>query len=148
MLLRPGEEHKKDHFVTFSLQSPAFDSGGDYELSFNVNMNFVGNIFVVVAQSDSGKSTESQILKITSNRKQKWDLYSIKLPRNSRISVMLEIKFDPDQIDFEHDYIAVNNLNIIDKKPRKYLGALVKINTHTTTTVFFIRIIYSLNDML
>lgn len=123
LLLRPGEEHKKDHFVTFSLQSPTFDSGGDYELSFNVNMNFVGNIFVVVVQSDAEKSTESQILKIISNRHKKWDLYSIKLPKNSKISVMLEIKFDPDQIDFEHDYIAMNNLNIIDKKPRKCSGA-------------------------
>ena len=66
-MLRPTEEHKKDHFVTFSLKSPTFFSG-DYELMFNLNMNFIGNIFVIVIQD---KSTESQILKIAGNKHKK-----------------------------------------------------------------------------
>lgn len=44
------------------------------------------------------------------------DTYSIKLPKYIKMSVDLEIKFEPDQIKFDFDYIAINNLNIVDKK--------------------------------
>ena len=68
LVLRPSEAQKKDQFVTFTLKSPTFMSGGDFELMFNVNTNFIGNIFVIVVQDTR---TVSQILKIAGNRQKK-----------------------------------------------------------------------------
>ncbi|KAI2801425.1 hypothetical protein BLOT_010976 [Blomia tropicalis] len=112
LVLRPSEESRHDHHVTFSLTSPTFTSS-DYELEFNVNKNFLGNIFVIVIDGN----TESQILKIVGDRDQKWNKYSIKLPKYiSKMNVAIEIKFESDHINFDSDYIAFNNLNIIDKR--------------------------------
>lgn len=62
-MFRANERNKIDGNAIYSIKSPSVQSG-DYELSFNVNMNFAGNIQIVVQEGN----TESQILKVSGNR--------------------------------------------------------------------------------
>lgn len=43
-----------------------------------------------------------------------WETYSIKLPKNDKINVILEFKFE--HLRVQTDYIAINNINIVDKR--------------------------------
>ena len=65
LVFRPNEKNKNDGIAVYSIKSPSLHSD-DYELSFNVNMNFIGNIQIVVQEG----TTESQILKVSGNRYQ------------------------------------------------------------------------------
>lgn len=64
LVVRLTEENQANNFAEYSLKSPTFETG-DYELNFNLNMNFKGYVYVIVVNE---RNIESQILKIISSR--------------------------------------------------------------------------------
>ncbi|KAH9422121.1 hypothetical protein DERP_002415 [Dermatophagoides pteronyssinus] len=98
-----------------SIESPTLlTNDHDYEFSFQINMNFIGYIQIVIRQ----QQIETQILKIKGDHDQKWKTYSVGLPKYHKMNILLEIKF-LTIIDPNSEYIALNYVKIIDKHHHK-----------------------------